>query len=228
CLYCHEANESSIKWASLFKHQGDKLLCKACHEQLQPISYNYCPKCYKISIEGLCTDCEQWEIHYNDHDPLTKNISLYEYNEWMKELIAQWKYRGDYVLGEVFRSEFRRLFVEVFKNMTENSIVLPIPLSSDRLYERGFNQASQLVSFLAEDNKDEQHLLSRLTNEKQSKKSREERLGMENPFTLNARINKTVILVDDIYTTGQTLRHAAKLLKEQGCPQVYSYTLIRG
>jgi len=227
-LYCYELNESSIKWASLFKHQRDELLCKACREQLQPISYNYCPKCYKINVEGLCTDCEQWEMFYNGHDPLTKNISLYEYNEWMKELIAQWKYRGDYVLGEVFRKEFHRLFVEVFKDMEKNRIVLPIPLSPDRLYERGFNQASQLVSFLVEDNKDQQDLLSRLTNEKQSKKSREERLRMENPFTLNARINKTVILVDDIYTTGQTLRHVARLLKEQGCPQVYSFTLIRG
>lgn len=228
CLYCHEPNESSLVWTSLFKHQSNELLCKACREQFHPISYNHCPKCYKISAEGHCADCEQWGVLYHGHDPLIKNVSIYEYNEWMKEVIAQWKYRGDYVLGEIFRNDFHRLFIETFKDIIKNSIILPIPLSADRLYERGFNQASQLASFLVEDSKDEQELLSRMTNEKQSKKSREERLRMENPFKFNGTINKTVILVDDIYTTGQTLRHAATLLKEQGCPRVYSYTLVRG
>lgn len=228
CLYCQEPNESAIGWASLFKHRGDELLCKTCRTHFHPISYNYCPKCYKMNKEGQCPDCNQWIALYKGHDPLIKNVSLYEYTEWMKEVITQWKYRGDYVIGEIFRSQFQQLFVENFKDIIKESIVLPIPLSSDRLYERGFNQASQLASFLVDYCKKEQNLLCRLTNEKQSKKSREERLRMENPFNLKGEINKTVILVDDIYTTGQTLRHAAILLKEKGCPQVYSYTLVRG
>lgn len=227
-MYCQKANEPSIVWASLFKHQGDELLCKACREHFHPISYNYCSKCYKMYEEGQCIDCDAWETLYDGHDPLIKNVSLYAYSEWMKELVAQWKYRGDYVLGEVFKREFHQLFIESFKDIIKESIILPIPLSSDRLYERGFNQASQLASFIVEYGMDEQNLLCRMTNEKQSKKTREERLRMENPFKLNGSINKTVILVDDIYTTGQTLRHAATLLKEQGCPQVYSYTLLRG
>src|SRR5699024_4060985 len=139
----------------------------------------------RMNKEGQCTDCNQWTALYDGHDPLTKNVSLYEYNEWMREVIARWKYRGDYVLGEVFRSEFHQLFVETFKDIIKDSIILPIPLSSDRLYERGFNQASQLASSIVGYSKDEQNLLCRMSNEKQSKKTREERLRMENPFFLN-------------------------------------------
>src|SRR5690625_1097913 len=78
---------------------------------------------------------------------------------------------------------------------------------------------------LPAENKD---ILTRIHSEKQSKKTRSERLSADNPFVAAKKVNKPVILVDDIYTTGTTLRHAATLLKEQGCPEVYAYTLIRG
>jgi len=49
-----------------------------------------------------------------------------------------------------------------------------------------------------------------------------------NPFNLVKSLNNPVLLVDDIYTTGRTLRHAAQLLKEAGCQEVYALTLCRG
>jgi len=95
----------------------------------------------------------------------------------------------------------------------------------ERLQERGFNQAEVLAAFLPIENRS---LLTRIHSEKQSKMTRSERISTKNPFEIVGHINKKVILVDDIYTTGRTLRHAATLLKEHGCPQVYAYTLIRG
>src|SRR5690606_12881635 len=98
-------------------------------------------------------------------------------------------------------------------------------LSKERLMERGFKQAKMLADFLPIEMVEP---LSRVHGEKQSKKTRQERMIAENPFFIKETINKKVILVDDIYTTGTTLRHAATLLKEHGCPEVYSLTLIRG
>ena len=101
---------------------------------------------------------------------------------------------------------------------------MPIPLSVVRHRERGFNQAEMLTAFL---DRKSVALLQRKDGEKQSKKSRQDRIFAENPFRMKKTINKPVILVDDIYTTGATLRHAANVLKQQGCPKVCAFTLIR-
>src|SRR5699024_6842131 len=143
----------------------------------------------------------------------------------MQEMIAKWKYRGDYILGEAFKNVYLDTFHQVFTCIGEDAIIVPIPLSKDRMLERGVNQVNVLADFLPLEQKD---VMKRLLSEKQSKKTRRERLSIKNPFILTKNINKTVILVDDIYTTGTTLRHAGNLLRENGCPKVYSYTLIRG
>lgn len=227
CLYCHETIAGSVKWGNIFQHEGDRLLCHACYENLKPILNNHCLKCYKANEVKLCSDCEQWSLSSDGQDYLSRNVSLYEYNDWVKDFITQWKYRGDYVLGETFKRSFQEVFLREFKTIMKDSVLVPIPLSKERLFERGFNQASQLASFIVEYKVEQEDILYRRTNERQSKKTREERLGMKNPFYIKNKINKSVILVDDIYTTGQTLRHAAKLLKKYGCPEVYSCTLVR-
>ena len=66
--------------------------------------------------------------------------------------------------------------------------------------------------------------------EKQSKKSRSERIHIPQVFQINPQveiIGKHILLIDDIYTTGSTLRHAAKLLKESGAERIQSLTLAR-
>ncbi|WP_367281281.1 ComF family protein [Planococcus liqunii] len=52
---------------------------------------------------------------------------------------------------------------------------------------------------------------------------------MENLFTWNGEtVPKKLVLVDDLYTTGTTLRHAAKTLKDAGAEEIRIWTLIRG
>src|SRR5699024_206564 len=141
------------------------------------------------------------------------------------EIMARWKYRGDYVLVKMFQHTFVQTFTNIFSSQLKKSIIVPIPLSKERLRERRFNQAEALAQMLP---LTYEHLLTRVHSEKQAKKSRYERLLTHNPFKVKRTINKSVILVDDIYTTGTTIRHASKVLKENGCPNVYAYTLIRG
>src|SRR5699024_5852153 len=100
--------------------------------------------------------------------------------------------------------------------------------SKERLINRGFNQSLAIAEKLARNTSDIQQVLQRIHSEKQSKKTRSQRIFGKNPFKLIKKTNKSVILVDDIYTTGTTLRHAATLLKQGGCPAIYSYSLIRG
>lgn len=220
CLWCDEEIIEERDWLHLFTSTSTHSLCNRCREGLVLLQGNRCLKCSRKYDEKLCFDCKRW----GKKDPLNFNVSLFIYNEQMKEMVAQWKYRGDYVLGLAFKKNFIKGFLNTFHDK-QNYVLVPIPLSNERLKERGFNQAEMLASFLPGRI---ENLLQRTKNEKQAKKTRRERLLMKNPFRLKKKVNTPVILIDDIYTTGMTLRHASYVLREGGCKEVYAYTLIRG
>lgn len=222
CLWCHELIIPEVSWENIFIFKQQKQLCWSCVRTLEIIHGPRCRRCSRKNEETICGDCLQWQKR---HDQLEFNYSVYTYNEQMQAMVTKWKYRGDYTLGNAFGQNFREIYTEVFSFLRGDVCVVPIPLSKDRMKERGFNQAKMLASFLPAMPYD---VLRRTHSEKQSKKTRRERLAAANPFTLTKKVSKPVILIDDIYTTGTTLRHAAALLRRQGCPEIYAYTLIRG
>lgn len=224
CLWCDDAITLKISWDNIIALSKPERLCEKCLKTLEILSDQQCPKCGRESKIGLCIDCKKWSADGKE-DPLVSNVSVFSYNEQMQSMIAKWKYRGDYILAEAFKSLFVEVFKKNFPNVRENMVIIPIPLSKERLKERGFNQAKALADLLPIESIEG---MTRIHNEKQSKKSRYERISTENPFKVHININKPAILVDDIYTTGTTLRHAATVLKACGCPKVYAYTLIRG
>ncbi|MEJ8778799.1 ComF family protein [Pseudogracilibacillus sp. ICA-222130] len=225
CLYCGEKISKTISWGTLFVLEADKYSCEKCVQAFQEIKGEYCRRCYKRCEQECCDDCYKWKVIYDGNDPLHKNISIYHYNDKMKDVISKWKYRGDYALGDIFKQKFQTVFQENFSQINKNTLIVPIPLSEKRLHERNFNQAAQLASFLTTNISP---ILERTHTEKQSKKSRKERLMSKNPFLLREKVQSDVILIDDIYTTGQTVRHAASLLKQNGCTNIYAFTLVRG
>ena len=224
CLWCDQEIILEISWENIFILPMPKQLCALCEGDLELLQGKRCHKCSRMTKDRICSDCASWS---NDEqkDPLVSNYSIFTYNEQMQAMIAKWKYRGDYVLANAFKIHVSELFIKQFTHLTKNLIIVPIPLSKERIKERGFNQAKVLASFLPIKS---QEIMTRVHSEKQSKKTRHERISTKNPFKVNGKVNKTVILVDDIYTTGTTLRHAASVLRKNGCPEVYAYTLIRG
>jgi len=225
CLWCFEQLANTINWQSFFTLREQNTFCDDCLHQLKRIEGDVCSRCFRESTVNVCSDCHTWEKQRAWKDVLTKNVSVFHYNEMMKQMIAKWKYRGDYVLTEGFRHVFKKQFNEHFRDIWQKAYIVPIPLSDERLEERAFNQAQVLTQFLP---RTKEIQLTRVHHEKQAKKTRHERLTIKNPFILRERVNKPVILVDDIYTTGITLRYAARTLKNAGCPAVYSFTLARG
>jgi len=224
CLWCDQAIIPEISWENIFLLTKPKQLCDLCENTLEKIGGMRCKYCSRQSEVDVCSDCLWWKSRSRP-DPLLFNHSIFTYNEQMQAMVTRWKYRGDYHLTNAFKETMIQSFNKVFSFLSKNVWIVPIPLSEERLLERGFNQAKVLAACLPAENKD---ILTRIHSEKQSKKTRSERLSADNPFVAAKKVNKPVILVDDIYTTGTTLRHAATLLKEQGCPEVYAYTLIRG
>ncbi|MED1862435.1 ComF family protein [Fictibacillus nanhaiensis] len=233
CLYCHESYSEAWSWEALIGLKQSPLLCQDCEGRLVRINGEICRICgrdFSVFPEQYrqgdsCFDCIRWEENEDWNGILQQNRSLYVYNDYMKEIIAKLKYRGD---AEIVKA-FYPVMSSEFKRISRNTIFVPIPLSEERHYERGFNQSELLAEGL---NKSVENLLKRKTHEeKQSKKTREERLSQkENPFEVvdsNKVKEQKVILVDDVYTTGSTLRYAAKVLIEVGAKEVSSITLAR-
>ena len=230
CLLCHEEIEPEISWNSLFGKEETARVCEKCQDEFSPITGEVCGICGRpfaflepeYRLGSLCFDCKRWEDDERWTGSLDHNSALYSYTTITKEVIARYKFRGDYVLAEIFAVDFRKA-LQAF----QYDYITPIPLSDQRLYERGFNQAEAIIMGAG---LEPLNLLSRVHTEKQSKKSRVERIHLEQVFKFEADVDiesKTILLVDDIYTTGSTLRHAAKLLKENGAAKVCSLTLAR-
>jgi competence protein ComFC len=230
CLLCDEEIESKVTWRSLFAREHPSKVCGSCNKKFVHITGEICTICGRplalLEAEyrsgSVCLDCRRWEEDERWTGSLDKNIALYTYTNFTKEVIARYKFRGDYVLAEVFTADFLKALQDF-----QYDYIVPIPLSEERLYERGFNQAEAVIRAAG---LVPVHVLTRAHTEKQSKKSRHERIHLEQVFNVESDLDlrgKTIMIVDDIYTTGSTLRHAAKLLKENGAVKVYSLTLAR-
>jgi competence protein ComFC len=229
CLVCHGILTPVITWSHVFLATDVQLICEDCQNKFKPLVGEKCSICSRVleedyRSENLCYDCIRWEEDSKWSGALTQNFSLYEYNDFLKEVIAKFKYRGDYTLARAFRSTMKRELTSMNFDM-----LTPIPLSQERLYERGFNQAEALI---IEAGYTPSHLLTRIHTEKQSKKSRSDRIHLPQVFQVDGESEvflegKSILLVDDIYTTGSTLRHAAKVLLEHGAKSVSSFTLAR-
>lgn len=230
CLLCHTEMEPISSWRTLLGEEKTQKICEECHANFTPITGETCDICGRpfaslgaeYRVGNVCLDCRRWEEDEKWAGSLDQNRSLYRYTDFTKEVIARFKFRGDYVLGEIFAEDLRKVL-----QASQYDYIAPIPLSDERLYERGFNQAEALIKAAGFD---PIRLLTRVHTEKQSKKSRLERIHIEQVFKVMEEIDissKNILLIDDIYTTGSTLRHAAKVLKEAGAARVYSFTLAR-
>ncbi|MGG3832568.1 ComF family protein [Geobacillus thermocatenulatus] len=227
CLLCHSPYNPIASWRQLLLLEDPDVLCPRCRGAFAMICGNACETCGRLLEEAapsVCADCLRWQEDEQWGRALVKNRSVYLYNDWMKDVVALWKFRGDYVIVEAFR----RPFVQAFRrHFGRDWCIVPIPLSPERLHERGFNQAEALARLLPSPYFP---WLSRKHSEKQSKKSRRERLETDNPFFLADHPpldGKRIVLIDDIYTTGITVRHAARILLEAGAAEVGALTLVR-
>ncbi|WML46094.1 ComF family protein [Neobacillus sp. PS3-40] len=230
CLICYAIIPPIIGWTALLSSEREKFICPTCEGKLEEIHGKTCRICSRpfhlleqqFRSGDLCHDCVRWEEDQEWSGFLDKNISIFQYNDFLKDVIARFKFRGDYLISKVFAESIKKRL-----NALNADLFVPIPLSNERLYERGFNQAEAILfesGFLPT------HLLSRVHSEKQSKKTRAERIHLSQVFQICDEINiegKKIVLIDDIYTTGSTLRHAAKLLKGAGAESIQSITLAR-
>ncbi len=189
-----------------------------------------CPSCGTDSSQGIvCTECET-------KSSIDQIIALVQYQPGVlpAELIEYLKY---HYAKDAFLEikEWLKSNQEILGLLSEVDMVIPLPLHPRRLAERGFNQAESIARIVAQ-------IMTKPTNttslkriratKQQATLNRVERItNVANAFVClqPAHVkDKTILLIDDVYTTGSTMQAAAMALKKAGAKKVRGFTLARG
>lgn len=195
--------------------------CPACLQTLELVSEPYCPTCGNpYSTAGptphLCGDC-LGGVHLFDRARATGF-----YRGLLREVIHRFKYGGQTFLArplakilEVSGKELARLH--------NIDLIIPVPLHSKRLRQRGFNQASLLANHLGSALKmsvDYASLKRSRWTEPQTGLTRRQRaVNVKGAFDLTRpeKIEaKSILVVDDVFTTGETVNQCVAVLKKDG------------
>jgi len=127
----------------------------------------------------------------------------------------------------------RKCIPSVFKNFSE-VIIIPVPLHKKRLRWRGFNQAEKLAEGFVKHFKLEMNAqdLQRVVHTKSQAKLNEAERKINLVGSLSWRggslLNKNIMIMDDVVTTGSTLEECAKVLKQAGAKEVWGLVVAKG
>jgi ComF family protein len=151
----------------------------------------------------------------------------------VKKAIWMLKYRGAKNLAEPLAE---LIYQRVSVPKDDSWVIIPIPLSKNRLKERGYNQTELLAEFFSQKIKipicadalvkikDTPAQVS-IKNRKERLKNLEGAFAIKNPEKVSG---KNIILIDDVSTTGATIREAKKTLKNGGAKKVIAIVVARG
>jgi competence protein ComFC len=234
--------------------RSKKIILKAVHSFFQIfIDFVYPPFCFlcdkKLESESLllCKDCWNKQPKMKEtYLPAEKmpyipgpvkwmvgSFACFQYSEITQEFIHFFKYKKFEELSFSFAAELAKV---LDKSSTHDlfDLLVPIPLHKNRLKERGFNQSELLAKALSEQTRipvNKNSLVRIRYTQPQAKMSRKERIkNVKGAFQLKGSLeikNKTILLVDDVLTTGSTMNECAKILKSGGAHKVYSLTITR-
>ncbi len=214
------------------KEEDPSGVCPACLAQIRRVSSPRCPCCGIgfVSDRGedhLCSDCLGETRHF------AKARALAHYEGLLAETISRFKYRGDSRLGRPL-GDLLAAYADPDFSFADYLLVIPVPLHSPRLRRRGFNQSLLLARRISR-----RHSLplnftalrrTRATAPQTELSAAERQKNIRGAFAVARQSDvaeKTILLVDDVFTTGATVTECAKVLLRAGAKRVDVLTLAR-
>ncbi len=204
---------------SLFSDKS--IICLCCRERKQE---------HNISVSydniGICKNCFE-KFDFVPHDSPFDGIgdvscifSIFYYNDILKSLIYRFKFNCEWKIGNLLS----KIIYENIKDIAylhNFDFITPIPLSRQRIFQRGFNQ-SEIIAKEISSLLDIPFVLCVYRHKNtvaQSLLKRHDRIhNISNAFIGDKEkiAGKNIIIFDDIFTTGATINSCAKELKEKG------------
>ena len=219
--------------------------CLCCDTSLAaPTTLLFCPDCLgamNFIKEPLCTCCGRAFPDAAGDNHLCGNCltkpphftsarAVAHYHQPLSDAIHAFKYSGKtYGLAS-----FAQLAKQLDPPLAQTDLIIPVPLHPKRLRERGFNQALLMARafFPHAGDKIRPELLIRhkWTEPQTALSGANRRRNLKGSFTITdpAQIkDKSVLIIDDVFTTGSTANECARILKKGGAKSIHVFTLAR-
>lgn len=220
CLLCDEPSDGPLE------------LCSACEAEL-PWLGGHCQICalpLPLPSHSLtCGACLR-------KPPAFERVeAAWRYDFPLDALITRFKHQAQWPLGRLLGDLLSHHLQHAFsEGLPRPDLLLPVPLSSRRLRQRGFNQAAMLTRWLSHSLQLPlaEHLLRRArdTAAQQQLTAAQRQRNLRQAFQLapDGQVNGLhLAIVDDVLTTGATAEAVARLLKKAGAARVDVYCLAR-
>ena len=157
-------------------------------------------------------------------------ISPYHYALPINQFITQLKFRHQLHYARILAD---LLIAKIDQNSEKlPECIIPVPLHSNRLRQRGFNQAFEIARPIAKkyaiklDTRSCSRIVSTPPQMEQDKKTRQK--NVRNAFNVSAEFSdKDIAIVDDVMTTGHTLNELSRVLREHGAKRIQVWVVAR-
>lgn len=206
--------------------------CTECFSAIQFIDAPLCLSCgfpfgFDLGVESLCGQC----LH--EAPPYDAARAVFQYDDATREMVARFKYQDRTQRAPIYGRMLARAGRDL---IMQSQVIIPVPLHMKRLLQRKYNQ-SALLSFALSDHcalpvLPDGLLRVRYTTP-QAGLTRPQRLdNVRGAFRVNHRYaqylkSKSVLLIDDVITTGATIHACTKALKAAGAMKVHVLTLAK-
>ncbi len=201
---------------------GGRLLCPACEADLPHLAASLCPVCALPTADGtVCGACQASPPHFD------ATTAAFRYAFPVEHIVQGLKYRHRLPLaGWLAGALIARI------GPTRVDCIVPLPLSPQRMQERGFNQAQEIARPLA------RQLGLPLVSEacvrvldsapQASLPWKERQANIRHAFECRLDLTgKAIAVVDDVMTTGATLNEFARTLKRHGAARIENWVVAR-
>jgi len=199
--------------------------CRQCQELCTRIPQSCCQICgVPLPSPGICASCQETPPNYT----ACRSFAVYEGP--LREAIHQLKYQRDIGLGEALAVHLIELLTSLPWHI---DLITPVPLSPKRLKERGYNQAGLLAYPVALSSRIPYSARAirriRETHSQVGLSAAERSQNLLGAFQAKPEIvmGKSVLVIDDVTTTGSTLMGCTQALLNSGAVAVYGITLAK-
>jgi len=207
----------------IFCGKIDSSICHECSKNVYKISGRICEKCGRPIgdvIYSMCKNCLSNDYHFD------KIFSVYLYKGAARRGILLFKYKGFFQFAEKFSEEIIEK-VSIIKNNID--LVVPVPIHKNRYLDRGYNQSLLLAHQISKRllipycdiliRKIETKPFYNISFKERQREIRG-KIDVKKRY-INTILNKNILLIDDIFTSGATMNECALVLKKHGACYVY-------
>ncbi|UCE39928.1 MAG: ComF family protein [Candidatus Aminicenantes bacterium] len=216
----------------LLELPDERIICRTCLQGLKPRRTSFCLCCGKFFDDAgephFCSQCVLQKPVFSVHR------SCGPYFGSLKDTIILFKYRGFHVLDKALATFVLQSLGREESLWWGVDSIIPVPLFPEKQKKRGFNQASELARELARQKNidliENQLIKVKKTPPQTSLEASERRKNLKEAFAVirdQGIKDKTILLVDDVYTTGSTLQECSLALMKAGALEVRALTIAQ-